>query len=362
MTSTQIAEDWFRQRRLIFYPKTDLPVPDEVLRGMRARTLAELRMTPERIAAAAAHVFGITPSRVDPLEPQGTFHRVFRLNGVGRTGRSILRANAANDFLHDLTLHLDTWAGEALLQARLPAVAVRHVDLSRTVVPFDYQILDEGPGRPLDRFNDDEPRMRRLLRELGRFVAEVHSISLSGYGLLDARPLAAGTGPPRGMMDGWEDYVRLNLTGHVEACVTAGDLTPVAAEAILAAFERHACCLQVSGGVLLHGDLGSHNVLTDGDRLLGLIDWEDAVAGDPVYDIAFWATFHPPARHAAFLTGYHDVRPLPDDFPIRFWLYFLRIAVAKAVHRRRFGYTDRPNRPTAAHRILCAVHELAQVA
>jgi hypothetical protein len=362
MTPSSIAEAWVRQRRLIFYPKTDMPVPDKVLRGLRARTLVELCMTPERIAAAAEHVFGITPSRVDPLELQGTFHRVFRLDGVGRTGRAILRANAANEFLHDLSLYLDTWTGEALSQARLPAVAVRHVDLSRTVVPFDYQILDEGPGRPLDRFNDDEPRMRRLLHELGRFVAEVHSISLSGYGLLDARPLAARTGPPRGMSNAWEEYIRLNLTRHVAACVTAGDLTAVAAQAVLAAFERHACCLQVPGGVLLHGDLGSHNVLTDGDRLLGLIDWEDAVAGDPVYDIAFWATFHPPARHAAFLNGYQDVRPLPDDFPIRFWLYFLRIAVAKAVHRRRFAYIDRPGRPSAAHRILYAVDELARAA
>ena len=103
-------------------------------------------------------------------------------------------------------------------------------------------------------------------------------------------------------------------------------------------------------------------MLTDGDRVLGLIDWEDAVAGDPVYDVAFWATFHPPARHASFLSGYSDVRPLPDDFPIRFWLYFLRIAVAKAVHRRRFGYPDRPDRPTPAHRILHALDKLAMAA
>ena len=118
----------------------------------------------------------------------------------------------------------------------------------------------------------------------------------------------------------------------------------------------------MTGGILLHGDLGSHNVLTDGDRLLGLIDWEDMVAGDPVYEVAFWATFHLPERHAAFLTGYRAVRPLPDDFPVRFWLYFLRVTVAKAVHRRRFGYPDRPDRPSAAHRIRYAFGELVRAA
>ena len=120
--------------------------------------------------------------------------------GLGRTDRLILRANAANDILREFTFYLDAWAGEALFKSGLPALAVQHVDLSRTIVPFDFQILEEGLGRPLDQFNDDEPRMRRLLRELGRFVAQIHSISLPGYGLLDARPLASGAGPPRGMV------------------------------------------------------------------------------------------------------------------------------------------------------------------
>ena len=43
-------------------------------------------------------------------------------------------------------------------------MTVRRVNLSRTFVPFDYQILDECPGQSLDRFNEDEPRMRCLLR------------------------------------------------------------------------------------------------------------------------------------------------------------------------------------------------------
>ena len=361
MTPARIAEDWFRHRRLIFYPKADLPVPDGVLRGMRSRTFAALHMTPERVAAAAEHALGVQPSGAQPLARQGTFHRVFRLTGVGRAGRSILRANAAGDILHDFTLYLDLWAAEALVSAGLPGVAIRSVDVSRTVVPFDFQIGDEGLGRPLDEFNDDEPRMQRLLKKLGRFVATIHSLPLEGYGLLDARPLAAGIGPPRGVHDTWADYLLLNLSNHVEACLRDGDLSAAEADSVLASFERHADSLTVSGGVLLHGDLGSHNVLTDGDRLLGLIDWEDALAGDPVYDIAFWASFHQQERHAAFLAGYREVRALPDDFSVRFRLYFTRIALAKAVLRRRFGYPDRPDRPTAASRLRFALEALARL-
>lgn len=43
---------------------------------------------------------------------------------------------------------------------------------------------------------------------------------------------------------------------------------------------------------LVHGDFGSNNVLTDGDLISGVLDWESALFGDPLYDqanILYWA-------------------------------------------------------------------------
>ncbi len=45
---------------------------------------------------------------------------------------------------------------------------------------------------------------------------------------------------------------------------------------------------------LIHGDFGSNNVLTDGRRITGVIDWSEASIGDPLYDLAnvfFWRTW-----------------------------------------------------------------------
>lgn len=42
---------------------------------------------------------------------------------------------------------------------------------------------------------------------------------------------------------------------------------------------------------LVHGDFGSNNVLTDGPRITAVIDWSEALYGDPLYDLAnilFW--------------------------------------------------------------------------
>ena len=44
---------------------------------------------------------------------------------------------------------------------------------------------------------------------------------------------------------------------------------------------------------LVHGDFGSNNVLTDGCCITGVLDWSEAMIGDPLYDIAnifFWRT------------------------------------------------------------------------
>ncbi|WP_158268935.1 phosphotransferase family protein [Ensifer sp. NM-2] len=45
---------------------------------------------------------------------------------------------------------------------------------------------------------------------------------------------------------------------------------------------------------LIHGDFGSNNVLTDGHRITGVIDWSEAMFGDPLYDVAnilFWRSW-----------------------------------------------------------------------
>lgn len=45
---------------------------------------------------------------------------------------------------------------------------------------------------------------------------------------------------------------------------------------------------------IVHGDFGSNNVLVDAGGVTGLIDWSEAMAGDPLYDVAnilFWRSW-----------------------------------------------------------------------
>ena len=197
------------------------------------------------------------------------------------------------------------------------------------------------------------------MRQLGSLVAAVHGIATERFGFLDVAPLVQSpTCSACGLLDSWEQYVTLNLERHISICLAIGAIDPEEAERIRRTFIRLRNLLQISVPSLLHGDLANHNVTADGSRITAVLDWEDCLSGDPVFDIAYWATFRPHENLNVFLDGYREVRPLPSDFEMRFWLYYLRVCLSKTVHRHRFGYADPLGRAPASLRIQHSLEKL----
>jgi hypothetical protein len=342
----------FRQRRLLtFYPKADTTLPDEALRSGLA-----LEVPLSLVAEICRSALAEEPVSVCALERQGTFHRLY-LAVLPDPRRVIVKVNALSDRFRDYPLAIEAWADGLLRVHGLPGPRVERVDISRAEFPFDYAILAEARGHALADIDHDEPRLRRLLPAVGLLLARVHRIPASGFGLVNFE-----SDPPRGacrgVFDTWRDYVLVQLEAHLACCERIEAITRGERARIEAAFGELGGLLEGVEPALLHGDLGSHNIFTSDETVTALIDWEDCLAGDPVFDLAFWATFHPDARHEPFLEGYFSERPPAHDFEARFWLYYLRIALAKTVLRHRFGYTDRPGRPPASRRIQNALDRI----
>jgi aminoglycoside phosphotransferase (APT) family kinase protein len=59
--------------------------------------------------------------------------------------------------------------------------------------------------------------------------------------------------------------------------------------------------------VVCHGDLHGRQLLVDGGRLAGVIDWVDVCRSDPGIDLAVYWSVIPPAARATFLDEYGDV-------------------------------------------------------
>jgi aminoglycoside phosphotransferase (APT) family kinase protein len=325
-------EAYRRAAGRLFYRKADLEVPDATLRALPAHRRAFAASASDDVARVAARALGLAACRAEPV-PGGTLHAVFIVRAPGgrtwyaRTSLPDLPAPAAE-------LLVDRLASAAAATHGVPVATVRHVDLERADVPFDLELLDAAPGRPAGP---------EAAGPLGAVLAALHGVAGAGWGLLDP------TSPtPRGLDASWRDFVLRQWDAHVAACRADGALGAADADRVRRAVREAEPVLATAPGALCHGDLATPNVLADGRDVTALLDWEDAVVGDPLFDLAGWGTFVAHQAHrAALLAGYRTRAALPADAEVRYWLYAVRILLAKTVHRRRFGYAETDRIPAA---------------
>jgi len=340
------VQHYAAQRRAMFYPKADAPPADGP-----APALSDAAAL-EALPGLCRTCLGEGVRSAAPLGDQGTWHRLFRVVLAG--GREVIaRFNARAGAARDYGLLLDRWANEALRSAGIPALEVYAVDLTRAYCPWDYALMAPARSACLRDHDNDEGALLPLLRGLGAFLAEVHRIPTRGYGLLV--PAADGLSV-EGAADSWSGYLLTRLEEHLEVCQSIAAVSGEEARLIRSLFGARGP--EAPAAALLHGDPGSHNAFGAGGAISCLIDWEDALAGDPAYEVAFWATFHPERRHPAFFEGYFDGHSPSAEFMERFWTYFLRVALAKTVVRHNLGLRDRPGRPPASRRIQLALDRL----
>lgn len=341
-------ERWNDRRRQIFYPKTDF---DFDLARMRRRKEEARAIDTSKISA----VLDEAVSSVEFLPNAGTFHALYRV--VTPANRYILKV-ALGD--HAGEFAIESFVVAMLSERGLPTTRVRAFNILPQELPHPFLIADEATGRPLNSFEDPETQAmpEPLLFELGKTIARLHQIQTQRAGFLNAKSVGEKI---EGLLPDWPAYIRLRLDEHLKTCRDISVIDEQEESLIKGQFVRGMDTFCKSPARLLHGDLGHHNVFSDGQKITAVIDWEDALSGDPVFDIAYWGTFVRDEMRGRFLEGYQTVQPLPWDFEYRYWLYYLRISISKTVHRHRFGTKDRPGRPLAFRRIQKALSSLAKL-
>ena len=350
MTDTELfgvpkpeRERFERYQSRVFFSKADGAYPPEI--GM-----SHLETHRNNISDIFKQTLQTDIHAIEEL-PRRTLHYVYRVRTPGKS--YILRINACGAFYREFQFAIERWVTETLRSRGIPTIAVHAVDISRSVTPFDYEILDDAGESIFDR-SKGAGIDGALVTRLGAFLAGVHGIETRNFGPFDISLIAASDGV--GIHTTWVSYISLNAERHLESCLMAGIMTPIEVEES-SRILSHANGLTVEQPVLLHGDIAHHNAFTDGTNITSLIDWEDCVSGDPVFDLAYYATgcFGNDPWYTAFIDGYRNVRPLPSDFDRRFPIYYLRIAIAKALVRERFGTAASVHLPHTTDRIRFAI-------
>ena len=153
----------------------------------------------------------------------------------------------------------------------VPGPAVEACDHSGDVAGVPCAILADVGGDPLA---GTEP----VFGQVGAHLRCLHESLATGFGAVSAED--ALVGEDASWRQALERPAMALLPAAGAGLVDAGLLTRARN-----AIDRFASALDGLGGArLIHGDLCPRHVYAYGSRITGIIDWGDAMAGDPAYD------------------------------------------------------------------------------
>jgi aminoglycoside phosphotransferase (APT) family kinase protein len=230
-------------------------------------------------------------------------------NEMMRLGDDLLvrlprRAIAAESIEHECN-----WVPMIAKRCALPAELAIPVPVRRGSpgegYPYPWSIVPYAPGRPVgDAMLDD-----KAARLLGTFVREIHVPA----------PPEAPSNPIRGVP-------LADRITRFEAALAIVETQGVDEVRVNAAWERSLAAPVWSGPPLwLHGDLHPLNILWDGQRLTGIIDFGDVTGGDPATDLAVaWMCFAPRERDVFLETTGADAATIERG---RGWAIAIAVAV-----------------------------------
>jgi aminoglycoside phosphotransferase (APT) family kinase protein len=340
------AERFTAYQKTFFFTKVDGVYPVDILN-------THIDVHTPHIRKIFTQKLGTEADNITELSRR-TLHYVYKVDTV--KGPFIVRINACGHFYRELSFYTETWIMKELQDRSLPHLEIFDVDTSRTLVPFDYEIMSGSSGETLFDLSTHSEMPLMVVGQLGAFVASIHEIKTQKYGPFGISSILSGS--PTGLHESWLSYQILNMVSHIESCALVGVINQAEATEIansLAGIGK----IQVINPVFLHGDVANHNTFVEGGKITAIIDWEDCTSGDPVYDVAYYGSgcYGHDDWFNAFLSGYKSIRHLPDDFEKRYWIYFLRVSLVKALVRERFSLKRNTYLPDARQRIL---HALAQ--
>lgn len=337
--------------------KSDLDEPDTYLRHLKQDVGGHDDIPIGPLADAVAQATGLTDLTLTPMPVPATFHAAFSAESPDGNNRVLVRAarSARPELTGAMALNKAIHAACRDRGPRTPAIL--HFDPSHDKVPFDYEVIEFVDGATLAQREGDEGAFCEGLERAAEALAQCHGIAVSGFGPLDPAAVVDSTPPLRGLFDSWGEYLLVRADDHL-AILRQHDEIDADDERRIRIQFGHLGDIEPPAPRLLHGDMDSTNIILGDDDTVTLLDWEDALAGDPLFDLAQFATFQPQRRHRHIRIGYERRRPLDDDHAIAFWLYFLRLSVAKQVHRIRFGLSGHPRHGKARERIFTALEKL----
>lgn len=330
--------------RGMFDPKADYQGTDEMLRKKKdcratIDAAVEIPQISHRVFGKAQDSFHLIGSSDNSQD-----HTVYvvQVTLADQPKQFIYRINA--DVVPDEYLTVEELVYAELGARNIPTPKVFATHLRDAEFPYDFNVLEKVGTGTLEAHLVQHPspdEEQHFARQAGAYLANVHQIPLPGFGYFGA--VEARAGRLIGLNNSWSDFITIRFEENLAFLRDRQVFDQSLTARVRNAFAHHGTLFTLSEGVLLHGDFQNANILVDSQRreIVAAVDLSQAKVGDPSFDIGFYATYPEDKRLAAFLEGYRAVAGDTPDLTPRIAIYDLRINVAKAKLRYRYGVHHR---------------------
>lgn len=311
----------------IYYRKCDQPVAGLFKEKYKDADISDI------VARVFERYAGHAPQEIRGLGCDGN-HYAYRVKDGGT--EYLFRGDTTRD--DDEYMLAESAFMKAASAAGVPVPRVYACDTGMEQEPCRWQLLEWIPGKALVDYDRDKSLNRpAVAAQIGQVFRILHSIPMEGFGFADTDYLKA-TGKLRGLYGTYAEYFNCRLPEHLAYLKEHGVLSDDILARSRQVFEAAGKMLQLSQAYVVHRDPAFWNMVGEPDKLRALIDWDDAVGGDPADDIGLMYCFEGDEFMAGVLKAYGQV---PDDFMARVNLHFLRNMLWKTVIRHKNGYFDK---------------------
>lgn len=197
-------------------------------------------------------------------------------------------------------------------------------------------ILERLGGHPLSAHPTSMTAIDRAMwARAGEELRTLHQVRMPGFG-----PLVPGPDTPHGEATNWCPFANYARTEGIPWLVDAGYLSISDANGLARRFDEAASLFsQVTEGRLLHGDLCSGHIFHSANQTYeGIVDFGQAQAGDPRWDLARIPLQDGDEAQDALLAGYGSDAVTKEDRDLLLPLYLFSFVTHHAVGHDRPDY------------------------
>lgn len=201
------------------------------------------------------------------------------------------------------------WALKQCSQNNIPVPKALALGTVRPKLPYPtrYLLATRIPGKRVQspsRLKLRSAKTSNYLRKAGYLLSKVHTIKTRGFGWL-------GTNG-KGVYKSWKEFLLEPILNEklLPYLSEEGFIDKNLEKSIPNFLNSEEEYLQLESPFLLHGDFFLDHIFTNKGRVSGVIDFENCISGDPLYDLATFELYHEVGRYPSplphFLEGYKN--------------------------------------------------------